>query len=31
MTKADFEEKHVLFQQEDKDTHIGKMLMIFLE
>jgi hypothetical protein len=26
MTKADFEARHVLFQTEDKDTYIGKML-----
>lgn len=26
MTKEQFEERHVLFQKEDKDTYIGKML-----
>jgi len=26
MTKKDFEECHVLFQQEDKETYIKKML-----
>ena len=26
MTKAQFEKRHVLFQQEDKNTYIAKML-----
>ena len=26
MTKEQYEERHVLFQQEDKDSYIGKML-----
>jgi len=28
MTKEQFEERHVVFQQEDKDTYIEKMLRI---
>lgn len=29
MTKNEFEECHVLFQQEDKETYIKTMLSIF--
>jgi hypothetical protein len=31
MTKADFEKRHVLFQQEDKDTYIGKLLAMAMK
>jgi len=27
MTQADFEARHTLFQNEDKDRYIGKLLM----
>jgi hypothetical protein len=31
MTKEEFEERHVFFQQEDKDTYIAKLLARALE
>jgi hypothetical protein len=31
MTKQQFEDRHVLFQQEDKATYIGKMLAIIVD
>ena len=31
MTKADFEERHVLFQQEDKDTYVGKLMKLAMK
>ncbi|MCL5962569.1 MAG: DEAD/DEAH box helicase family protein [Chloroflexi bacterium] len=30
MTKADFESRHVLFQKEDKDVYIGKLLRMVM-
>lgn len=30
MTKDDFEKRHVLFQQEDRETYIGKMMTLAL-
>jgi hypothetical protein len=31
MTKKEFEKRHVLFQLEDRDTYIGKLLAMALE
>ncbi len=31
MTKKDFEDRHVLFQQEDRDTYVGKLLSMALK
>jgi hypothetical protein len=30
MTNEEFEKRQVLFQQEDKDTYVGKMLAMAL-
>ncbi|MFH0937909.1 MAG: DEAD/DEAH box helicase family protein [Planctomycetota bacterium] len=31
MTKADFEKRHVLFQKDDRDTYVGKLLAMALK